>query len=124
MKELSILFGHYPRTINRAGLIVRPKQPYVDWANSVDDDGPRADLQALRASPSIYLVESIDFLEDFKLLVDDTWEWIFKEQLNGWMRAPDSWPEELTREMFLEWFDCELSTMIWDMLKTKIKPGI
>ncbi len=27
----------------------------------------------------------------------------------------------LTREMFLEWFDCELSTMIWDMLKTRIK---
>ena len=117
------MFGHYPRTINRAGLIVRPKQPYVDWANSVDDDGPRANLQEIRASPSIYLVECIDFLEDFRLLVDDTWEWIFKEQLSGWMRDPELWPEELTRETFLERFDCELSTMIWDMLKTKIKPA-
>ena len=35
----------------------------------------------------------------------------------------DSWPEELTRAMFLEWFDCELSTMILDMLNTKIKTG-
>lgn len=59
------MFGHHPRTINRAGLIVRPKQPYVDWANSVEDDGPRANLQELQASPSIYLVESIDFLEEF-----------------------------------------------------------
>ena len=39
------------------------------------------------------------------------------------MRDVDSWPEGLTREMFLEWCDCELSTMIWDMLKTKIKPA-
>jgi hypothetical protein len=123
VKEAAILFGHRPRTINRAGLIVRPKQPYADWANSVDDDGPRADLQALRASPSIYLVESIDYLEDFDLLVDDTWDWIFREQLNGWMRDTESWPDELTRKMFLEWFDCELCTMIWDMLKTKIKPA-
>ena len=123
MKELLSLFAHRPRTINRAALIVRPKQPYVDWANSVDDDGSRAILQEVRIDPSIYLVETVGFLEDFDLLVDNTWEWISKEQLNGWMRDPDSWPERLTREMFLEWFDCELSTMIWDMLKTRIKPA-
>ncbi len=117
------MFGHRPRTINRAGLIVRPKQPYIDWANSVDDDAPRAILQELRTDPSIYLVEIIDVLEDFDLLIDDTWEWIFREQLNGWMRDPGLWPEVLTREMFLQWFDCELSTMIWDMLKTRIKPA-
>ena len=69
------MFGNRPRTINRAALIVRPKQPYVDWANSVDDDGPRAILQRLRTDPSIYLVETIDYLEDFDLLVEDTWEW-------------------------------------------------
>ncbi len=114
--------AHRPRTINRAALIVRPKQPYVDWANSVDDDGPRAILQELRTDPSIYLVETIDLLEAVDLLIDDTWEWIFREQLNGWMRDPDLWPDRLTREMFLEWFDCGLSTMIWDMLKTRIKP--
>ena len=118
------MFAHRPRTINRAGLIVRPKQPYVDWANSVDDNGPRANLQKLRADPSIYLVESIDSLEDFDLLVEDAWEWIFREQLNGWMRDAHLWPEELTREMFLEWFDCELSTMIWDMLKARVKPAL
>ncbi len=40
---------------------------------------------------------------------------------DGWViRKP--WPDESTREMFLEWFDCELSTMIWDKLKTRIKP--
>ena len=116
------MFAHRPRTINRAALIVRPKQPYVDWANSVDDDGPRAILQELRTDPSLYLVETIALLEAVDLLIDDTWEWIFREQLNGWMRDPDLWPDRLTREMFLEWFDCELSTMIWDMLKTRIKP--
>ena len=123
MKESSVLFGYRPRTINRAALIVRPKQPYVDWANSVDDEGPQAVLQGLRTDPSTYLVESIDLTEDCDLLVGDTWEWIFREQLGGWMRDPGLWPEGMTREMFLEWFDCELSTMIWDMLKTRIKPA-
>ena len=26
--------------VDRMALVVRPKQPYVDWANSVDDGGP------------------------------------------------------------------------------------
>ena len=108
-----MLFGHRPRTINRAALIVRPKKPYVDWANSVDDDSPQAILQELGRDPSIYLVESIDLMDDFDLLVDGTWEWIFREQLNGWMRDPDLWPDGLTREMFLEWFDCPRARRNW-----------
>jgi hypothetical protein len=38
------------------------------------------------------------------------------------MCDPELWPEELTPEMFLEWLERELSTMVWDMLKTGIKP--
>ena len=53
---------------------MRIRQPYFDWANSEDDDGTRAILQEVRTDPSIYLVETIDSLEDFDLLVDDTWE--------------------------------------------------
>ena len=122
MREILILFTYRPRTINRAALIVRPKQPYVDWANSIDDGGARADLRQLREEPSIYLVEDIERLEGFVNLIDDHWEWIFQEQLGGWMRDPEFWPDELTREVFSDWFDCELATMIWDMLKPRIKP--
>ncbi len=116
------MFGYTPQTINRSALIIRPKQPYIDWANSFDD-GPEASVEQLPKDHSIYLVDCIDELADIDLLVQDHWEWIFQEQLNGWMRDSDLWPEEMTREMFLEWFDCELSTMIWDMLKSKIKPS-
>ena len=40
------------------------------------------------------------------------------------MREPKSWSKELTHEMFLAWCDCEVSTMIWDMLKGKSKPRV
>ena len=66
----------------------------------------------------------MDAVGQISLLIDDTWQWIFREQLDGWMRDPDLWPEGLTRERFLQWFDCEVSTMIWDMLKSKIKPTL
>ena len=90
----------------------------------MDDDGPGADLSRLREEPTIYLVEVVDSLEDFPDLIDKYWQWAFREQLNGWMRHAHLWPERLAREMFLEWSDCELSPMIWDMLKARIKPAL
>ena len=50
MKESSTLIAHRPGTINQAGLIVGPKQPFVYWYNSVDDGGPEA---ARRLSPFV-----------------------------------------------------------------------
>ena len=114
-------FSRYPRVINRSVLVARPEQAYVDWANAVDDDGPRADLAFLRKQPHAYFVEDIELLDEFAQLIDDYWEPIFYEQLDGWMRDPECWPETLTREGFLEWFDCELCTMVWDMPNTRIK---
>ncbi len=55
------------------------------------------------------------------LLVDENWDWIFREQLSCWMNLPDLWPTGLTREMFPEWFDCELTTVIWAMLLNRIR---
>lgn len=78
-----------PRLINRSVLVVRLRQPYVDWAHSVDDDGPRADLAHLREYPHAYLVDDVVLLDDFAQPIDDYWEPIFHEQLNGWMRDPE-----------------------------------
>lgn len=89
----------------------------------MDSGPPRADLRKLREEPSIYLVKVIVVPEDYSHLMDKCWEWIFQEQLNDWMHDPELWPEELTHEMFLEWFECQLSTMILDMLKRRIKPA-
>lgn len=99
--------------------LVRPKQPYIDWANSMDDDGPQWNPDIAEAS--IYLVERIELLEDLPVLIDTHWEWIFADQLSGWMRDPETWPDRLTREMFIEWFECKVSTVIWDLLNARIK---
>ena len=31
--------------LNRSAILVVPKQPYADWANSLDDDGPRFTIE-------------------------------------------------------------------------------
>jgi len=42
------------KTINRTVVTVSPKQPYIDWANSFDDDGP--DMDTSRSISTAYLI--------------------------------------------------------------------
>ena len=114
------MFGREPILINRSVVVVRPRQPYIDWANSMDDGGPLGNLEDMRQDPPAYLVDNVESREDLSRVLDFCWEPIFEEQLGRWMRDPDVWPKQITREIFVEWFDCELYVMVWDVVGTQI----
>lgn len=46
--------------VNRWSILVRANQPYVDWANSMDDDGPTMDLESQQMQPTMYLINERD----------------------------------------------------------------
>ena len=107
--------------VNRWGILVRAKQPYVDWANSFDDDGPTMMLDARRSAPTIYLVHEHEGADLGELIADWYWEAIFDLQLVSWMRDMSTWPEHRTPEMFYEWFEVELVTELVNLAKGRIK---
>ena len=37
------------------------------------------------------------------------------------MQDDDTWPEDITYEMFLEWFDVEFHSMVFDSLSYNIE---
>jgi hypothetical protein len=109
--------------VNRWSIVVRAKQSYVDWANSIDDDGPTTTLETARSSPTIYLVHEHDGTSLHELIDQWYWEAIFDLELVSWMRDTSTWPESRSAEMFSEWFDIELVTELVDLVKGRIKSG-
>ena len=105
------------KTINRAAAIIKPKQPYVDWANSFDDGGPTLDLEEARQSPNAYLREEQDMPEQLLKFVERHYRRIFEEKLDGWITDPDVWPKKRTLKVFKEWFDVEICEMVYDLGK-------
>jgi hypothetical protein len=99
----------------RHGLLVTRKQPYIDWANSCDDDGPRLTEELSSTSRLLYLVPEADGEPDFEAVLDEFWESIFEQELGMWVLADDRWPEVRTREMFNAWFDVELNHSVFDL---------
>lgn len=103
--------------INRSVAIIKPKQPFLDWANSVSDEGYKFSIHDLNTEHDVILLPEYDSEEHaesiFKKISND----IFEVELSGWITDKNKWPENRTYEKFLEWFDVEFHSMIFDTVE-------
>jgi hypothetical protein len=96
----------------RAALIVRPKQPYLDWAASLDDSGLVPDVHG---EMTVYLIpEFADDGEAGEILAEVYGE-VFERELFGWHTDEATWPANRTLQLFREWFEIELHSMVEDL---------
>ena len=102
-------------TIDRAAVIVTPKKPFYDWANSLDPQDP-VSVDELDEKETVYLVPERDSNEQIeKLLQRSLWREIFEQELFAWHTDEHSWPENLSYAMFREWFDIKICSMVFDV---------
>ena len=93
--------------------MIRRKQPYIDWANSFDDDGPKYNDE--RDHATVFLIDEVVDASDIQKVLRRYWRDIFDEQLNSWMRDPDDWPQRRTFSVFMKWFEVEICDLVVDL---------
>ena len=107
--------------LNRAALIVRYKQPFVEWINSVEPN-PQQRLKLADANDnnSVYLIE----LDD----EDDLPEWLkvngvalLEAELSGWYPEQPLWPKGRSLALFNKWCAVELHTLVFDTGETPVQ---
>jgi hypothetical protein len=108
--------------LNRAALILRYKQPFVDWINAVD---PSPDSHTLTLSDvdderTVYLVEVESEDELARWLISNHRE-MFEQELHGWYTDPELWPRNRSLEMLQEWCSLELHTVVVDTGESPIE---
>jgi len=107
--------------INRAVLIVKPKQPFLEWTIAVDPTCVKFTLENLRKDCHSYLVPQIWFEPDKDKLLEEFYAPVFEDQLMGWHTVPEDWPKDRNLKMFREWFDVEFHGMVFDLLDEPIE---
>ena len=108
----------YPPMVNRAVVLVIPKQPFYDWDKTVFPD--TALMEVNRDEYNSYLIkDSILPFEPQKALKND-WQWIFENELFGICTDESTWPEKRTWKLFNEWFELKFSTVILDLVDQPI----
>ena len=98
--------------LNRSSVIVRPKQPYLDWAAQLDDSGIAPDPND---ECTIYLIPEYD--DDIQALeiLSKCFDVIFEAELEGWHTAESSWPKKRDFKMFRNWFSFEFHSVVEDL---------
>lgn len=103
------------REVNRSALVVVPKQPFLDWLQSVDPTSADLTLADLAEEPAIYLIGECESDQDFIGQLRKTYAVIFEEQLDGWWRDRAAWPRKRTFDTFCRWFDFGLHSVVFDL---------
>ena len=103
--------------LNRNLLVVRLKQPFVDWVNEADPypAGPRMTLKEVNEDLPTFLIHDYA-CEDFEGWLEHHYETLFAELLEQWYVDDALWPQDITLELFKTWCDVGIHSMVIDLV--------
>jgi hypothetical protein len=108
--------------LNRALVVLRYKQPYIDWVKIAGQAPMDLTLEDVNDDNEAFLVPSfdcpvdpVDGTPDAVKWVEKRWRMFFDHILGTWIFDEAEWPKKRTLKMFREWFDVEYRSMVWDM---------
>lgn len=107
--------------INRTALTVIPKQLYINWANTLDDDGPKLDINAPYYEPTVYLIDEVADDAVLTRALRRHYAQIFEHELANWHLVEKDWPHKRDFQTFKDWFDVKVSTVVLDLSKHSIE---
>ena len=108
-------------SVNRTAVVIRPKQPFVDWLNSIPGEKPDYTLQTISSENTTFLIPEYDYPEQSMTYVKNVSSYIFEFELFGWYTAEELWPKMRNWKMFQEWFDIEINSEVFDLVDEKIE---
>ena len=97
--------------INRSLIILKPKQPFLDWARTLDDKDKNFTLEELREDSRAFLLPEVWDYDEHQKLLKSCYDILFEEELEGWWTDETAWPKE--RDLKRSWTGSRLSFIVW-----------
>lgn len=110
-------------TINRAVAVVKPKEPYRQWALSLPGLPDEISLDDLRAECTCYLLPERKNRDGYLRFIRSVFTDLFEWELEAWCRDETTWPRRRDWKTFSSWFDVEVHSMVFDLGRDMIEEG-
>ncbi|HEX6044792.1 MAG TPA: hypothetical protein VFZ22_09920 [Pyrinomonadaceae bacterium] len=107
--------------IDRSLIILKPKQPFLNWIRTLDDEDNDLTLEELAEDSTAYLIPELWEDSDQQELLESHYDVLFEEQLGGWWTDEAAWPKKRDLTMFLDWFDVEFHSLVFDLCDEPIR---
>ena len=107
--------------INRSVVILKPKKPFLDWLHQGPDAEPmELSLEDLHRDCTVLLIPDFDDETAALAYVHGRFRELFEVELGSWFTDPAMWPAKLSLELFKEWFDLELHSVVADLVDEEL----
>lgn len=106
--------------IDRNLILIRKKQPYLDWAKKLPDPVTKISLEKLNEECNTYLIPESENSNEIEEYLKIIYELIFEEELYDWHTDEKDWPDDISYEKFKDWFEVEFHSMVIDTVDEKI----
>ena len=101
--------------VNRSVIIVVPQEPFWNWLNGLSNsDISKLTLADLQEDANSYLIAACENADEVWDEVENHVEEIFAAELADWCEDDSEWPD-LHPDIFCEWFDVVLSSIVTDL---------
>lgn len=101
-------------TINRHLVVIKAKQPVLNWLRGLPDPDDDFNLEELRKDSTAILTSEDDDDVDGEEFVRANFREIFEMELAEWWTDKKDWPSRLDWKTFCEWFDFEFHSVVLD----------
>jgi hypothetical protein len=108
-------------SINRAAVVIKPKQPFVDWLNSIHGEKSDYTLEKMPKEHTTYLIPEFFGPNESLAYIKKTYSEIFGLELFAWYTPEELWPKKRNWEMFQEWFSVEINSEVFDLVDGEIE---
>ena len=106
--------------INRSVAVIKPKQPLLNWLNSLPDTDPPFTLADFQIDCSVLLIPEYDTERQALKFIKKIYKELFETELDTYCTDPDYWPSKRDYKTFLQWFEIELHSEIFDCVDKEI----
>ena len=103
MKEIS----------NRSPVIIRPKDPFKEWARMYNEISDQ-DLDQRLKEIHVYLIDW-SYGEKQEDVLKPYYQGMFEYELQSWNSIKSEWPKNRDYKLFLEWFDVSIGDDLFDL---------
>ena len=105
------------KMINRSAIVVRAKQPFLNWLLDLPDPvSTDITLDEINNEPHIYLLPEYETIDQQDELLSGFYDIVFDAELNGWWTDETNWPAHRDFNLFKDWFSVEFHSIIEDIV--------
>ena len=109
------------QSINRTAVIIKPKQPFVDWLNSIPDEEVVFTLERVSEDNITFLIPPYESPDESLAYIKKIYSYLFEFELFGWYTDKKLWPKKRTWKMFQDWFEVEINSEVFDLVDGDIE---